>query len=257
MTEINLNECVFTTKYVIHEHSLITHVLHEHDGDWQFLGNEENLTKNDALLVTIGEIIEFDPSLTPLMNMPLGKQAFRESPEEEWTIYNINNNIYNYFAYGNENPSTVIELKEGTLWSFAKSNPNDYRIDGFILANNRFIERKELESDNWMLIEILPLKYNAQQDEALIDTIPLDDNVALFSQLQQMSRLLGLFIEGEDGFYVGRIADVHSTHFTFVLVNSYLETCSTKNFTYDQVTHIMFDTDYLQSLEMLERENNH
>lgn len=34
----NLNIYVFTTIYVMNEYSSIVRVLHDEDGDWQFLG---------------------------------------------------------------------------------------------------------------------------------------------------------------------------------------------------------------------------
>jgi len=89
MNGINYNIYVFTTKKVLKEGNPITRVFHEQDGDWQFLGDELNLQEEDAAVVSLNEIVEYDKSLSEVLNMPEGKQAKRDSIGGTWLITNI------------------------------------------------------------------------------------------------------------------------------------------------------------------------
>lgn len=89
MEEINYNTYVFTTKYVMQNNSPIVRVLHDEDGDWQFLGDEGNLQETDAMVVSLGEIIEFDSTLSGVIDLPIGKQALRNNIGENWYIYDL------------------------------------------------------------------------------------------------------------------------------------------------------------------------
>lgn len=89
--EINYNQYVITTKYVINNNSPIIRVMHEKDGDWQFLGKEENLSESDAFVLSLEEILCLDKTLNEVLHLPLGKQAYRTSPKDSWIIYDIDN----------------------------------------------------------------------------------------------------------------------------------------------------------------------
>ena len=87
---MNNNIYVLTTKYVVYNDSFISLVLHDEEGDWQFLGNEDNLKEDDALVVSLEEILNHDPSLSSILDLPMGKQATRDSYDSVWTIQDIN-----------------------------------------------------------------------------------------------------------------------------------------------------------------------
>lgn len=87
--EINYNQYVITTKYVINNNSPIIRVMHEKDGDWQFLGKEENLSESDAFVLSLEEILCLDKSLQDVLSLPLGKQAYRTSPKDSWLVCDI------------------------------------------------------------------------------------------------------------------------------------------------------------------------
>jgi hypothetical protein len=61
-------------------------VIHEDDGDWQFLDggfvNEEN-----AVVVHIGHVFEKHPDLRSLADLPEGRAAERDSVTGEWRRY--------------------------------------------------------------------------------------------------------------------------------------------------------------------------
>ena len=84
MAEESLTKAVFTTVFVIENKSPIIYVSHDMDGDWQFFGSEKNVEIDKARIVSLGEIIEMDPSVKVVLDMPKGTDAHRKSPKSEW-----------------------------------------------------------------------------------------------------------------------------------------------------------------------------
>lgn len=87
MNSINSNIYVFTTKKVLKEGNPIIRVIHEQDGDWQFLGDEHNLQEEDAMVVSLNEIVEYDKSLSDIIHLHEGKQAIRDGIGGVWHIF--------------------------------------------------------------------------------------------------------------------------------------------------------------------------
>ena len=85
-----LTTAVFTTKYIIEEGSPIVYVSHDEDGSWQFHGPENNVAIEAARLVALGEIIELDPSVLEVSEMPTGSKAIRNNKGSKWEIVNSN-----------------------------------------------------------------------------------------------------------------------------------------------------------------------
>lgn len=81
---IDLNKVVFTTKYVLENNSPIVYVSHDGDGDWQFFGKEDDLSEDDARIVSFGEILEINPSLKEILWIPEGMQAWLNIETKEW-----------------------------------------------------------------------------------------------------------------------------------------------------------------------------
>ena len=88
--KMNKNQYVITTRFVIYDNSEIIRIIHEENGDWQFLGREENLKESDAVIISLGEMMDFDNSLSIVESLPIGKQALRTNKMSPWYIYDIN-----------------------------------------------------------------------------------------------------------------------------------------------------------------------
>jgi hypothetical protein len=87
MSKENLNIHVFTTKFVLKEKSPILKVFHDDEGDWQFIGKEIDLKEEDAMVVSLKEILEYDPSLRKVLSLPVGNMAHRANSTSDW-IFN-------------------------------------------------------------------------------------------------------------------------------------------------------------------------
>lgn len=79
-----VNTASFTTRQVLEGLCPIAEVYHDHDGDWQFLcGTTTDVA--DLKLVCMGCMLERDPSLSGLADLPPGWRAVREDPHSEWS----------------------------------------------------------------------------------------------------------------------------------------------------------------------------
>lgn len=83
--EENKNKSAITTKYVVNNNSIIVSVFYDEDGDWQFLGEEE-VSEEDAIVVSIQEMIDIDKSLVNLPDLKEGESAYRRNKESIWLI---------------------------------------------------------------------------------------------------------------------------------------------------------------------------
>ena len=78
------NVAVFTLKQIIHSNKPILFVSHNNeDGAWQFLTGE-NVSVSDVMIVGIEEIVEHDPTLNELFDLPEGWEATRKSVGRKW-----------------------------------------------------------------------------------------------------------------------------------------------------------------------------
>ena len=78
------NTAVFSTEEVTSRNYPILYVSHDlDDGAWQFHSGEE--VRNSApKIVALYEIVQIDPSVNALADLPIGWIATRKSPESPW-----------------------------------------------------------------------------------------------------------------------------------------------------------------------------
>ena len=85
----SFNSYVFTTRRVMLECAPVVRVLHEVDGDWQFLSQESDLTAEDAMIVSFEEMMNHDSTLKDVICLTRGRQAIRESIGSCWHFFDI------------------------------------------------------------------------------------------------------------------------------------------------------------------------
>src|SRR5438046_1978058 len=57
------------------------------DSGWSFVcGQEEEHSPDEMLVVQLDTLLNGDPSLEPLLQLPLGTWAYRLGPEEPWQM---------------------------------------------------------------------------------------------------------------------------------------------------------------------------
>lgn len=79
------NRAVITTKFVMRDKSPVVYVSYDEDGDWQFFGTEE-ITTDDAAVISASEILDLCPALAGLPNMKPGESVWRENENSEWIL---------------------------------------------------------------------------------------------------------------------------------------------------------------------------
>jgi hypothetical protein len=78
------NVAVFTTRQVVKDRKPILFVSHDAgDGAWQFHSGDIARSE-DMIILALSEIVEIDPSITDLADLPLGYKASRNSPSDAW-----------------------------------------------------------------------------------------------------------------------------------------------------------------------------
>lgn len=93
------NLAAFTTKQWIEENKPIIHVIHDSDGDWQFLTDDEHSTTN-IKIVALEQLILRDKTLNEVFDLEYGEQAERNFIGDKW--------VRNKFEYDDE------EMQDGS-----------------------------------------------------------------------------------------------------------------------------------------------
>lgn len=77
---------VIVNRKILRRDGWIAHVFHDaDDGGWQFHSNDPGPVSEDgAAVVSIFEVAQLDPSILELAELPLGWQAWRDSPTSPW-----------------------------------------------------------------------------------------------------------------------------------------------------------------------------
>jgi hypothetical protein len=73
---------IFTTRQWLEEHKPILRVVHDHDGDWQFLTGDQ--IPEDIRVVSLSEIVRSDQTLNEVFDLEYGEVAERALIGEEW-----------------------------------------------------------------------------------------------------------------------------------------------------------------------------
>ncbi|MBO4333060.1 MAG: hypothetical protein J5875_07845 [Paludibacteraceae bacterium] len=86
MMEINGSIYVFSTKGIVENRVCINYIVHDYDGDWQFLNLEEDLTEDNARLLSLEEVIDMDDSIANVLKMDIGYYAIKSENTNSWII---------------------------------------------------------------------------------------------------------------------------------------------------------------------------
>jgi hypothetical protein len=84
------NVMVMTTKSIIKKESPILSVWHDaDDGMWQFLDGTD-VNEEDAMIVSLENIVNIDNSVNEVSDLPLGWVAWREKQDFTWRRQRVN-----------------------------------------------------------------------------------------------------------------------------------------------------------------------
>ena len=77
------NTAVISLARVMDGSNPVLYVVHDEDGDWQFLDGGD-VSQEDAATVSLEDIVEHDPSIKSLADLPIGWAAERAAAGQEW-----------------------------------------------------------------------------------------------------------------------------------------------------------------------------
>ncbi|MCR5570342.1 MAG: hypothetical protein K6G31_13890 [Paludibacteraceae bacterium] len=86
MKKNNDNIYVFSTKGIVENNVSINYIVHDEEGDWQFLNLDEDLTEDNARLLSLEEVINMDNSIEKILDMDLGYYAIKSESTNAWII---------------------------------------------------------------------------------------------------------------------------------------------------------------------------
>ncbi len=76
---------VYSLRQIMDSDAQILHVSHNSDdGAWQFLGWETPRVE-DGVVVCLEHVVEKDPSVSEVADLPLGWHAWRRTIDDPWT----------------------------------------------------------------------------------------------------------------------------------------------------------------------------
>ncbi len=76
---------VIANRNIFQQGGWIAYVSHEAgDSGWQFHTNDAEVSDSDAQLVSLENIVNHDPSVSELADLPIGWQAWRDSAMSVW-----------------------------------------------------------------------------------------------------------------------------------------------------------------------------
>ncbi|WP_462116545.1 hypothetical protein [Lysobacter xanthus] len=79
-----VNAAAFTSSKVALANAPVLVVVHDHEGEWQFLHGELS-DEDECVTVSLGGAVDRDPTLAELAEMPSGWFACRESVGAPWS----------------------------------------------------------------------------------------------------------------------------------------------------------------------------
>jgi len=77
------NLCVFTSWQHLEENKPILYVVHDHDGDWQFVTGDL-ITPEDGRVVVLEQMVLRDKTLNEIFDLEYGEEAERDSVGGKW-----------------------------------------------------------------------------------------------------------------------------------------------------------------------------
>jgi hypothetical protein len=84
------NLAVFTTRQWLDFQQPIVEVVHDHNGDWQFLTGDQGF--EDMKMITLHQIVQRDPTLNEVFNLDYGEAANRTAIGGKWLRSKIEEN---------------------------------------------------------------------------------------------------------------------------------------------------------------------
>jgi hypothetical protein len=138
-------------------------------------------------------------------------------------------------------------------WILLRNNPVDFIIDGFVILRNKNIEnihREENHEFTEKVIRLKGLKTNAE------DIIPIKDLNAIIQFLNRKYGVFQIAKKSAKSAYLGKLIELNNEALTIDFLDIRGEFGGELSFNPEKIRVIEFDTDYINSLKLLVKDNN-
>jgi hypothetical protein len=103
---------VVTQRKIMEKKEPILFVLHDKDGDWQFLAADEFGGMDQVVELALNDIIKMDSSIAQVAELPQGWKAIRRNTSLPWTI-----SIYRPKEFASSSESTQ-RIRSDTIYNY-------------------------------------------------------------------------------------------------------------------------------------------
>ncbi|MBX2812646.1 MAG: hypothetical protein KTR25_12590 [Myxococcales bacterium] len=162
---------VLTTQEIVDGREPIRYVSHDvDDGAWQFHSGPD-FDEESTCLITLGEMVQIDPTLVGLADLALGVSAWRESPSDPWARESMFPTDWmelvaeavSYVQEVHENVKETFELSTYDQWDyfldegvFEWSVKDDVAVHAHVRVAGAFTESDQTWKWSWATGSELP-----------------------------------------------------------------------------------------------------
>lgn len=137
-------------------------------------------------------------------------------------------------------------------WILLRNNPVDFIVDGFVLLKNKnvkSIDRNEEHDFTEKVIRLKGVKTNAE------DIIPIKDLTSIISYLDKRYGVFQISKKSSKSAYLGKLIELNKEELTINFLDIRGEFGGELSFNPEKIRVIEFDTDYINSLQLVIKED--
>ena len=135
-------------------------------------------------------------------------------------------------------------------WILLKSNPVDYVIDGYVILRNKNIKSVSRDEDNIFTEKVILLKGLKIDNKNII---PLSDLTSILTFLNDKYEVFQLATKREKAVYLGKLIEISEEELTIDFLETRGDFGGEMSFNPTKIRVIEFDTDYINSLKLVNR----
>ena len=82
--DIPMDTAVFSSTYIFKDGLPVLYVVHDSEGDWQFHAGNGDFDTSKLMLVSLKNVLDYDPALNEVSDLPVDFMATRKSVDDPW-----------------------------------------------------------------------------------------------------------------------------------------------------------------------------
>lgn len=137
-------------------------------------------------------------------------------------------------------------------WILLRNNPVDFILDGFVILKNKNIEAVNRDHDlafNEKVIRMKGLQINSE------DIIPIRDLASIMKYVSEKYGIFQIAKKSSKSAYLGKLIEFTDEELTIDFLDTKGQFGGDLSFNPEKIRVIEFDTDYINSLKLIVRED--